>query len=188
MLTPYTKDFEIVDVTSVVICISLGVWPAIVYAVSAMMVSRIFGPSEWFMFTVKDSIALSVALAIIPWFYFIWNGNMIYMLFTFTALRYFMYMVATVFMEPDCIMLELYYTSISIPVACIQNSIAGSVLGGYLVNLIGSGIRFHWELPGILLLLLGGTYLFRIMSDENIGEWLHPKPVKIDYTLPPEAI
>ena len=173
MLTPYTKDFEVVDITSIVIALSLGIKPAVIFAVMAMLVSRFFGPMEWWLFTVKDSIALIVSVSLSPFLFSVWGGNFVYTLFTFTAIRYVAYLVSTVFLEPDLIMLEVYYTLASVPVAYIQNTVAGFMLGGYLLGLIGKDIAFHWELPVILLGVLVGSYVLKKSSEEGFGNILN---------------
>ncbi|MBW3004010.1 hypothetical protein KY328_05155 [Candidatus Woesearchaeota archaeon] len=159
LVSMFTKDFDVIDFFVVMLAIHVGGIFGGLFGAAIMMFSRIFGPNEWFIYTVKDSISIMVCGFLTPLFYSL-LGSALYAIYAFTALRLALYLILTIFVEPDAIALELGLCSMSVVVAPIYNTIIMKNFEGPLLNVFEGGLHFSWGLFLFATLVIGGFYLF----------------------------
>jgi hypothetical protein len=169
LVSSFTKDFDVIDFFVVMLAIHVGGIFGGIFGATVMMFSRIFGPSEWFLYTVKDSIAIMICGFLSPAIYAA-TGSALTTMIIFTIIRYILYIVLTILIEPGALSLELGICGVSIFVAFIYNIFIMSTFEGLLSSVFEGGLHFSW---GLFLFATGIVGIFLLIS--KIGAWIETK-------------
>ncbi len=146
MISAFTKDLEVVDFFTVLIAIHVGGLFGGLFGLTIMFFSRIFGPREWFLYTLKDALSIFVGGLLSPWLYALWGNNALYTIYTFTVIRYVMYLLLTLILEPEVIGMEIGISISSIFVAYISNTLVMKFFEKTLSKVFENGTQFSLEL------------------------------------------
>ena len=157
LLSTFTKDFEVVDFFVVMLAIHVGGIFGGIFGILLMLFSRIFGPQEWWLYTVKDGISIMVCGFLTPLFYFVTGGSAINTIYLFTIVRYALYILLTVFLEPDYLGLELSLCAIGALEAYLFNTFIMNTFEEHLSKLFIGGVHFSF---GLFAITLGLIVLF----------------------------
>jgi hypothetical protein len=160
MISTITKDLEVVDFFTVFLALQIGGVYGGLFALSVMLVSKIFGPEEWFPYTLKDGVSMLIAGIITPGVYFITGHNLLYTLYAFTIIRYVFYLVLTFLFEREAMGLEMFICLTSVPVAYVSNTILGKFVGPKLSLIFESGMVMDWGIFMFCTAVILGVFGF----------------------------
>ncbi|MBW2971621.1 hypothetical protein KY359_01165 [Candidatus Woesearchaeota archaeon] len=166
LISMFTKDLEVIDFFTVALALHIGGVFAGMFAATIMLFSRLFGPNEWYMYTIKDAISLFVCGVLTPLIFLFW-GNQLYTLYTFTIIRYTLFIILTIILEPQYLMLELGLCAACIFEAFLTNTIMNKFFEGPLNSVLENGVVFNFTLFFFATLVVGFFYLV-----SRIARWL----------------
>jgi len=141
LLSMFTKDLDVIDFFTVMLAIHVGGIFGGVFGAAIMMFSRIFGPNEWFLYTLKDSISIMICGFLTPAFYFVF-GSALYALYAFTLLRWIIYLILTWVIEPEYMSLELGLCTVGSLKSYLYNTFVMVTFEGFLATVFVGGIHF----------------------------------------------
>ena len=167
-ISKYTKDLDVIDFVVMLAINHNGIFAGI-FGFSVMLFSRIFGPREWPLYTLKDAISIMICGFLTPTIYAA-TGSALTTMIIFTIIRYALYIVLTVVMEPGALGLEIGICSVSIFIAFIYNTFIMGMFEGMLSKVFEGGVHFS---IGLFLVATGVVALFFVVS--KIGGWLEEK-------------
>jgi len=181
LISMFTKDLEVLDFFTVMLAIHIGGLFGGLFGAAIMLFSRLFGPNEWYLYTIKDSICLLVGGLLSP-LIFLWTGSALTTLYAFTIIRYVLYMILTILIEPEFIMLELGLCIAGIGVAFASNTIIMKFFEAPLASVIEHGVKFNFTLFIFATLVVGFFYLV-----SKVTRWLEVRRLKkVEGGLEPE--
>jgi hypothetical protein len=172
LISDFTKDLEVVDFFTVMLAIHVGGLFAGIFGAAIMMFSRIFGPNEYFLYTVKDSICILIGGLLTPLF-FSMTGSALYAIYLFTLFRYSFYLVLTLLIEPQLLALEFGECCIGITVAYVTNTYIMKFFEAPLTNLFETGLKFDIN----LFLFASGIIAFFYIAS-RFSRWLKQREKK----------
>lgn len=170
LISAFTKDLEVVDFFTVMLAIHLGGVFGGVFGAAILLFSRIFGPNEYIMYTIKDSICILIGGLLSPLFFSMTGGNPLYTLYLFTAVRYAGYLVLTLAIEPQFFGLEIGYCAAGIVVAYLSNTIIMNFFEAPLSNAFEDGLRFDLTMFIFATALIGFFY-----GASRFAKWLEQR-------------
>jgi hypothetical protein len=141
LVSMFTKDLDVIDFFVVMLAINIGGLFAGIFGLIIMLFSRIFGPHEYFLYTVKDSISLLICGCLTPAIY-AGLGSMLYTFYAFTIIRYILYVILTLIIEPENIALELGLCLMDLPKVYLYNTFIMSSFEGLLMTVFEGGVHF----------------------------------------------
>lgn len=150
----FLKDLEQVDFLTIMIALNIGGWIAGWFGMVVMLFSRAFAPLEWPMYTMKDSLCFFVCGNLVPFIYNYWGGNLLLTAYTFTTIRYILYMILTILIEPGAIAIEAMYLTMGAPVAYLVNTGAITFFAPLTAPILKHGVGLNIELISIVLVIL----------------------------------
>ncbi|MBW3003485.1 hypothetical protein KY337_02895 [Candidatus Woesearchaeota archaeon] len=157
LVSKFTKDLDVIDFFVVMLGIHVGGTFGGIFGATTMMFSRIFGPREWFLYTVKDSISIMICGFMTPVFYAIF-GNALHCLYAFTILRWALYLLLTAFIEPHYMGLEIGLCTIGSVKSYIYNTFVMKTFEPHLLKVFEGGLHFSWTLFLFATAVVGGFY------------------------------
>jgi hypothetical protein len=175
LISMFTKDLDVIDFFVVMLGIHVGGIFGGLFGGIVMMFTRIFGPNEWFLYTIKDSISLVICGFLTPLFYSMF-GSALYTLYAFTALRWVIYLILTAILEPEYMGLELMLCTIGGFKSYLYNTFVMNTFEGHLTNLFIGGVKFNMGLLlftgsiiGVFFLIARmGNYLEKVMPQKEV--------------------
>jgi hypothetical protein len=172
LISPFTKDFEVVDFFTVMLAIHVGGIFGGIFGATILLFSRVFGPNEYILYTVKDSICLLVGGILTP-FFFSMTGSALYTIYLFTAVRYAGYLILTLLIEPQFFMLELGYCAAGIGVAYLSNTLIMKLFEAPLSNAFEGGLHFD-----ITIFLFATLVIFFFYGASRFAKWFEQRQVE----------
>jgi hypothetical protein len=157
LISMFTKEFEVIDFFTVMIAIHVNGLFAAVFGAFLMMFTRIFGPREWFIFTVKNSIGIFIGGLLTPLFYSL-TGSALYTMYCFTIVRYILLIITTIIIEPEYLMLEIGISSVAIFMAFFLNTVIMKTFEPVLNRVMASGVVFDWSIFFFATIVIGFFY------------------------------
>jgi hypothetical protein len=154
LISMFTKDLDVVDFFVVVLAIHVGGIFAGIFGFSVMMFSRIFGPNEWFLYTVKDAVSIMICGFLTPVFFAMF-GSALYALYAFTVLRWIIYLVLTAILEPEYMALEFGLCTIGSFKSYLYNTFVMKSFEGMLAKVFIGGVHFSIGLFLVSTLVVG---------------------------------
>jgi hypothetical protein len=153
----FTKDLEVIDFFTVMLAIRAGGVLAGIFGASIMLFSRLFGPNEWYLYTIKDAICLLVGGLTSPLVFTITRSPLL-TLYIFTIQRYVLYLILTIIIEPEYLGLELGLSATGATTAYLSNTLIMRFFEKPLNKAFEGGLHFSWELLLYTTLVIGAFY------------------------------
>jgi len=154
----FTKDFDVVDFFVVMLAIHVGGFFGGVFGFIVMMFSRLFGPNEYFLYTLKDSLGIMIAGFLTPLFYSV-TGSALVSLYAFTVVRWVIYLGLTTVLDPEYMALELGLCSLGTLTSYLYNTFVMKTFEGALLGVFAGGVHFSLGLFIVATGVIGGFYL-----------------------------
>lgn len=181
LISMFTKDLEVIDFFVVALALHIGGVFAGIFGAVIMLFSRLFGPNEWYMYTIKDAICLLVCGILTPLIFLIW-GSQLYTLYTFTIVRYVLYIILTIILEPEYLTLELGLCAACILEAFLTNTLMDRFFGNALNSVLERGVQFNLTLFFFATVVIGFFYFV-----SRAAKWLEVRRMKkVEAGLEPE--
>jgi hypothetical protein len=172
LVSVFTKDLECIDFFTVLLAIHVGGVFGGIFGAAIMLFSRIFGPNEWYLYTIKDAIAILIGGLMTP-LLFVLLDNPLYTMYCFTLIRYAVYLILTVMLEPEYLGLELGLCFSGIFVAYFSNTIMMTLFAEPLSKMLAEGVTFDITLFIFATSVVGFYYLA-----SRLARWLEARMVK----------
>ena len=172
MISMFTKEVEVLDFFTVLLAIHVGGIFAGLFGAAIMLFSKLFAPNEWYLYTIKDAASFFVCALITPLVYAA-SGSTLTTIYVFMIVRFSVYMVLTVILEPEYIMLELGLCTAGILVGGIYNTFIMKSFEGLVAPMIEEGVKFSFSLFLVATLVVGGFYLL-----SKAAKWLEARRMK----------
>jgi hypothetical protein len=166
LLSMFTKDLDVVDFFVVMLAINVGGVCGGVFGIFIMLFSRIFGPNEWYLYTIKDGISIMICGFLTPWFYAM-TGSVLYTFYIFTMLRWILFLLLTIVLEPEAMGLELSLCSIGILKSYVYNTFIAKTFEVPLAKVFEGGVHFSFGLFAVTLAIIAVC-----LSIGKFGKWL----------------
>ncbi len=180
MISMFTKEVEVLDFFTVMLALHVGGLFAGIFGAGIMLFSKLFAPNEWYLYTIKDAISFFVCALITPLVY-VASGSTIITMYVFMVVRFSVYMILTVAIEPECIMLELGLCSAGLLVGGIYNTFVMKSFEGFVAPMLAEGVKFNMSLFIIASLIVGIFYLI-----SKVAKWLETRRMqKVEAGLEP---
>jgi len=145
MVSDFTKDMEFVDFLTVMIAVSLGgIWGGL-FGASILLFSRLFnsggdgGYSEHPGYTAMEAFNFLLIGSASGVIYSVFNGDLLYTMYAFTALRYGLTVLFTLLFAPSYLFYCLQLLAVGAVVAYATNTVSVLLFGDYLVSILRSG-------------------------------------------------
>ncbi len=138
----FTKDLDVVDFFVVMLAINVGGVFGGVFGLIIMLFSRIFGPNEWILYTIKDAVSICIGGMLTPWFYSIFENNALYTSYAFTVFRWTLYIILTVIFEFEAMSLEISLCTIGSLKSYLYNTFVMKTFEPFLVTVFIVGSSF----------------------------------------------
>jgi hypothetical protein len=172
LISMFTKDLEVIDFFTVVLAIHVGGLFAGIFGGALMLFTRLFGPREWYLYTIKDAISIFICGLFASAVYAV-LGSQLYTLYAFTLMRYVLYIILTVIMEPEAIFLELGLCAACIGEGLIVNTIMNALFESRLDMVMADGVQFNFGLFIAATLVIGVYYLA-----SRFAKWIENRRMK----------
>jgi len=193
LISMFTKDLEVIDFFTVMLAIHVGGVFGGIFGAAIMLFSRIFGPNEWYLYTIKDAIAILVGGLLSP-LLFMMLGNPLYTMYCFTLIRYAVYLLLTVVLEPEYLGLELGLCFSGIFIAYFSNTIMMKFFEEPLSKMLAEGVSFDVTLFLFATSVVGFYYIasrvarwFETRRMRKVEEGIEPEKKPPFYMLDAEA-
>ena len=173
LISPFLKELEVVDFTTCMIAMNLGGLFAGIFGSMMFLIPRIFGPREWYLFTLKNSAGIFVAGLLTP-IVFQSLGNPLYTMYCFTIIRYIVLIGLTVFVEPEGLMIEIGYSSCNMFGAYISNTLLMKYFEGPLNNMFDNGVNFDLSVFLFISAVIGSFY-----GATRLAKWIENFKMKL---------
>jgi len=158
LVSMFTKDLDVVDFFTVMLAIHVGGLFGGIFGFIVMMFSRLFGPNEWFLYTLKDAISIMVSGFLAPLFYNLF-GSALLTLYAFTITRWVLYLGLTALIEPEYMGLELGLCSIGTLKSYLYNTFVMKTFEGALLGVFAGGVHFSIGLFMVATGVIAGFYV-----------------------------
>ena len=172
LISIFTKDLDVIDFFIVMLGIHIGGLFGAVFGASVMLFSRLFGPREWFLYTLKDSASLFICGLLTPLYYSIF-GSALYTLYAFTITRWVIYLILTAIVEPEAMGLEIGLCTIGSLKSYLYNTFVMKIFEGPLNTVFEGGVHFS---VGLFLFATGVIAFFFTLS--KFAKWAEAKKIK----------
>lgn len=172
LVSMFTKDLDVIDFFTVMLAIHVGGVFGGIFGAAIMMFSRVFGPNEWFVYTLKDSISIMICGFMTPVFYSV-LGSPLYALYAFTVVRWVLYLILTAIIEPEYMGLELGLCSVGSLKSYLYNTFVMVTFEGLLSTVFIGGVHFS---IGLFLFATGIVGFFFLLG--KIGTLLEKLDLK----------
>jgi hypothetical protein len=172
MISVFTKECEVIDFFTVILALDVGGFFAGVFGASLMMFTRIFGPREWFPFTVRNTVGMFLGGVLSPLVYEMCGSTLITM-YSFTAIRYVTLIVMCAIFEPEFLMLEIGLSFTNGISAYISNTFLVTLFAKPLAEVVADGAVFDMKLFLIATLVIGGFY-----AASKVAKWLEVRRMR----------
>jgi hypothetical protein len=149
LISAFTKDLEVIDFFTVFIALNIGGVAGGIFGAANLLFSRLFGPLEWPYYTVKDAISIFAGGFLSP-IVFVYTNDILITMYIFTLIRYALYLLLTVLIEFEALLLEVGICAISIFVAFASNTITVSVFGSVIDSVLQTGLQVNLTLIGFV--------------------------------------
>ena len=169
LISKFTKDLDVIDFFVVMLAIHVGGFFGGFFGFSIMLFSRLFGPNEWYLYSIKDAIGMFFAGLLTPWFYSLF-GSALYALYAFTFVRWTIYIILTVIIEPEYLGLEISLCSVGSIKSYLYNTLVMKSFEGHLKKVFMGGVNFS---VGLFLFATGVIAFFVLLS--KFAKWVEKK-------------
>lgn len=164
MMTRFTKDLDIGDFFSVMIAINVGGIQGAAFGTLNLWFSRIFSTVEPFEATIEDSVAFMVWIPLMPFFYDLWGGNIVFTMYTFTLLRHTTHTLLAFVLEPQEVGYEFISSVVGIPIGFASNTILSTLFAEKVTKLTKEGLGLSWEILVFIAIVFGLIWLTRFLQ------------------------
>ena len=152
------------DFFTFIVAVSLGGWIGVAFGTFVTMFARIFGPYEYFPYTLRATIAISIAALFTPLIVaYTGSANWVAFLLYETVMYFVYYLLVIVFWREE-IGLELALIPAVIFFDYALNSILLQLFGTTIANMLTGNIQSGWPFIIFAGLLLG---LWMIVKNGN---------------------
>lgn len=148
------NGLSMVDMFTLIVAANIGGLAGGIFGAFVMLFSKIFGPEEWFPYTIRESIALFVAGLSVPFIVISTGGLNIFALYLFQGIRYVTYSIQVVLFWREEIGLEISLLPIFIFFDFFLTGWLVSIFGQTLSDMLTKGLTSGWPFiifSGIIL-------------------------------------
>lgn len=167
VMTMFTKDVEVVDFFTVMIALNMGPLIAGIFGFSIIFFTKFFGPSEPWDYTIRDALAFFVGGFTTVAVYAITGQNITITMFAFTVVRYTMYPILGLLINPAGVFYDVFLLMLGAPVAVISNLLLLNTIEPTLNKIFAKGTVVSWELFVFVTLTILIIFLFSKFLDKE---------------------
>ena len=150
------------DLFALIVAVHAGWFIGALFGVFGIMFARIFGPYEWFPYTLRASISVFVAAASVPLILSITGGLNVVTLFLFEIVAYIVYYLLVIMFWREELMLEIALLPAVILFDFALNAIIINRFGDAFTDLMANGFSSGWP-----FLIFSAVIMFFVFLSRN---------------------
>jgi len=150
------------DLFALIVAVHAGWLIGALFGVFGIMFARIFGPYEWFPYTLRASISVFVAAASVPLILSITGGLNVVALYLFEIVAYIVYYLLVIMFWGEELMLEIALLPLVFFFDFVLNAIIINRFGDAFTDLMANGFSSGWP-----FLIFAAVIMFFVFLSRN---------------------